>query len=330
MALSTAVATNPAADPLRGYLPVHVNMLKRVDRAPVDVFVQPDRNSSPTLYCRAGLPMENHQLLGLSEAGIKDVYVRTGDFQDFGSHLLESIESLLETETVSPADRFAALQLAVAVEVEHTVRLIDCTKFVSLSGKVGRDIASFIAANNVVPKDLYRIARHDFNTFTHVTNVASYSVVLAEQMGITNEAELEQIATAAMLHDVGKRFIPASILNKPTRLTPDERDIIESHPTRGYEDLCDRPELNVGQLMIVYQHHERVDGNGYPVGVPASDIHPWAKMVAVVDVFDAMTGKRPYRKSANAGEALQFISRNTGSHFDPEVVRCWVSAMKKA
>ena len=94
--LSAAAATNTAADPLRGYLPVHVDMLKRVNRAPVDVFVQPDRNSTPTLYCRAGLPMENQQLMGLSEAGIRDVYVRTGDFQDFGSHLLESIESLQE------------------------------------------------------------------------------------------------------------------------------------------------------------------------------------------------------------------------------------------
>lgn len=327
---STAVAPNLAADPLRGYLPVHVDMLKRVNRAPVDVFVQPDKNSAPTLYCRAGLPMENQQLLGLSDAGIKDVYVRRGDFQDFGESLLESVESLLEQETVSPADRFAALQLAVAVEVEHTARLIDCTKFVTLSNKIGRDIASFVAANDVMPKDLYRIARHDFNTFTHVTNVASYSVVLAEQMGITNEQELEQIAAAAMLHDVGKRFIPASILNKPTRLTPDERDLIESHPTRGYEDLCDRPELNHAQLMIVYQHHERIDGNGYPVGVPASDIHPWAKMVAVVDVFDAMTGKRPYRRSITVSDALQFITRNAGTHFDPEVVKCWVSAMKMA
>jgi HD-GYP domain-containing protein (c-di-GMP phosphodiesterase class II) len=208
--------------------------------------------------------------------------------------------------------------------------LIDCSKFVALSDKVGRNIASFVASNNVMPHDLFRIARHDFNTFTHVTNVASYSVVLAERMGITDELELEQIATGAMLHDIGKRFIPSSILNKPTRLDPDERDLVESHPTRGYEDLCDRPELNTGQLMIVYQHHERVDGTGYPVGLPAADIHPWAKIVAVVDVFDAMTGKRPYRRSIPPQDALQYISRNAGTHFDSEAARCWISAMKKA
>ncbi|MGD9636823.1 MAG: HD-GYP domain-containing protein, partial [Pirellulales bacterium] len=298
--------------------------------APVDIFVQRDRRSVPTLYCRAGLPMENNQLLGLADAGIKDVYVRNGDFQDFGLCLMESVQAQLGSDDISPADQFAALQLAVAVEIERTSRLIDCSKYVSLSEKVGRDLTALIASNDVMPRDLFKIARHDFNTFTHVTNVASYSVVLAERLGITSTNELEQIATASMLHDIGKRFIPASILNKPTRLDPDERDVIESHPTRGYEDLCERSDLNYGQLMIVYQHHERVDGNGYPVGVPAADIHPWAKIVSVVDVFDAMTGKRPYRKSINPVEALQFIERNAGTHFDPEMAKCWISAMKKA
>jgi len=327
---SSAAAANTAVDPLCGYLPVHVEMLHRVDRAPVDIFVQLERHRTPTLYCRAGLSLDNHLLRGLGDAGVRDVYVRTDDSQDFGATLLESVDSLYEQGSVSSADRFAALQLAVGVEIERTVRRIDCGKFVALSDKVGRNIVSFIASNNVVPRDLFRIARHDFNTFTHVTNVAAYGVVLAERLGISDEAELRQIATAALLHDVGKRFIPARILNKPARLDPDERDIVELHPTRGYEDLCDRPELNTGQLMVVYQHHERVDGTGYPVGVPGPEIHPWAKMAAVVDVFDAMTGKRPYRRPIPAEDAIQYISRNAGTHFDPEAARCWVSAMKRA
>jgi HD-GYP domain-containing protein (c-di-GMP phosphodiesterase class II) len=250
--------------------------------------------------------------------------VRTGEFQDFGSHLLESVE---QQEAVPAAERFAALQLAVAVEVEQTVRLIDCGKFVSLSGKIGCDIASFVAGSDVLPRDLFRLARHDFNTFTHVTNVASYCVVLAERLGISDRQELEQIATAAMLHDIGKRFIPASILTKSGRLDPNERDVIESHPTRGYEDLCGRPELNESQLMIVYQHHERIDGSGYPVGVYGPEIHPWAKMLAVVDVFEAMTGKRPYRRPASSHDALKHIVRNAETHFDAEMAKCWASAM---
>src|SRR5262245_50747888 len=168
--MSTVAEAPPTiADPLRGYMPVHVDMLKRVTRAPVDIFIQREKRSIPTLYARAGLPMENNQLLGLADAGIKDVFVRTGDFQDFGLTLMESVQAALGSDEVSAADQFAALQLAVAVEVERTSRLIDCSRYVALSEKVGRDLTALIAANDVMPRDLFKIARHDFNTFTHVT-----------------------------------------------------------------------------------------------------------------------------------------------------------------
>jgi HD-GYP domain-containing protein (c-di-GMP phosphodiesterase class II) len=218
----------------------------------------------------------------------------------------------------------------MAVEIERTARLIDCGPYLELSGKVARDLTSLLSASNVLPRDLYRLARHDFNTFTHVTNVASYCVILAERLGITDRGELEQVATGAMLHDIGKRFVPLNILNKPARLNPIERDVIETHPQRGYEELRGRDGLSPAQLMMVYQHHERMDGSGYPVGVTGGEIHPWAKMLAVVDVFDAMTGTRPYRRPAKARDALDFIGRNAETQFDREVVECWNSAMKSA
>jgi HD-GYP domain-containing protein (c-di-GMP phosphodiesterase class II) len=325
---SSTFTIDEVDNPLRGYLPVNVEMLRRMRVAAVDVFVQRDARRAPTLYCRAGLPLENQQLFGLGEAGIQEVFVRTSECHDFGAHLLETVDSLLKHEAIPATERFAALQLAMATEIEHAVRLIDCSKFVALSGKVGREIATLVASSNMLPHEMFRIARHDFNTFTHVTNVAGYSVLLAQLLGIRNKQELEEIAVAAMLHDVGKRFIPNSILMKPGRLDPAERQIIETHPTRGYEDLCDRPELNFAQLMMVYQHHERIDGGGYPVGIIGDEIHPWAKLLAVVDVFEAMTGKRPYRRPLSVHDAIKYIERSAGTQFEPEIVRCWVSAMK--
>jgi HD-GYP domain-containing protein (c-di-GMP phosphodiesterase class II) len=83
----------------------------------------------------------------------------------------------------------------------------------------------------VLPRDLFRLARHDFNTFTHVTNVASYGILLSEKLGMGGAGELELIAKAAILHDIGKRFIPTSILTKPAKLDPEERAVIETHPS---------------------------------------------------------------------------------------------------
>ena len=115
-----------------------------------------------------------------------------------------------------------------------------------------------------------------------------------KKMGITDDNELRKIATAAILHDLGKRFIPSTNPHQDRAAQyAEEREMVESHPTRGYVELYEKSDLEYGQLMMVYQHHERIDGTGYPVRVLQDEIHPWARMLAVVDVFDTMTAKRP-------------------------------------
>jgi len=106
--------------------------------------------------------------------------------------------------------------------------------------------------------------------------------------------------------------------------------LIESHTQRGYEELCDRADLEFGQLMMVYQHHEHIDGRGYPVRIMGDEIHPWAKLLAVVDVFDALTGKRSYRRPMSSQAALDHLQARAGRQFDPKVVDCWIAAMQQS
>jgi len=325
-----APVSAPSANPLSGHLAVNVEALRRLERAVVDLLVQEDPDSPPALYQRAGGELDHELIDRLVETGIRKIYVRNEDFHRFGANLLERVESLASHDVIPPAERFAALQMAAAMEIERTAHMIDCGPYVAVSQRVGQDLSHVFADNDVLPNDLFRLARHDFNTFTHVTNVAGYGVILAERLGLCSGSELELVAKGAMLHDLGKRFIPVSVLNKPAKLDREERAIIETHPLRGYEELCLRDDVTFEQLMMAYQHHERFDGKGYPVGIAADEIHPWARMLAVVDVFDAMTGMRPYRKPATAQEAMDYIRQNAGTHFDPEVVECWDNAMSGA
>jgi HD-GYP domain-containing protein (c-di-GMP phosphodiesterase class II) len=326
---ATALAHDRAIDPLANYTAVRAKTLRAIDTVAADLFIQYERRSAPVLYCRAGSRPDPQQFVELAEAGIDNLYVRTDDFRDFSDGLLESLEVVLRQDSLPPTEKFAVMQLAVAVAMDKSLRLVDCAKFRIMADQIAKEVVALVSDGDVLPRELFQIARHDFNTFTHVTNVASYSVILAEQLGISDELELRKIASAAILHDVGKRFIPASILTKAGRLTPEEREIIELHPQRGYEALCDQSGLDFGQLMMVYQHHERVDGSGYPVGVPYDEIHLWARLLAVVDVFDSMTAKRPYRRAATPDHVLGYQRRLAGTHFDHEVVECWVSAMNK-
>ena len=326
----TAAATLEvkSATPKVNYMTVQVEMLRRLPTATVDLYIQYESDAEPVLYYRAGGPLDADQATRLRESGVRNILVRTDEFHRFASHLLDTIDS--QSEAVPPSERFAALQLAMAVEIEHAARLVDCGPYVAVADKLGRDLSALLVNNSVLPRDLFRLARHDFLTFTHITNVASYSVLLAERLGLCTGNQFELLAKAAILHDIGKRFIPVSILQKPARLDPEERAIIETHPQRGYEELCGRDDMTHEQLMMVYQHHERFDGKGYPVGFQGEEIHPWARMLAVVDVFDAMTGARPYRRPATAADAMDYICKNAGTHFDPEMVACWNSIMAKS
>jgi HD-GYP domain-containing protein (c-di-GMP phosphodiesterase class II) len=300
-----------------------------LDCAVVDLFLQTEPDAAPVLYQRGGGSIDAQHLQHLADLGIQRVYVRSEEFERFGANLLQSIEAQGEGAMVPAAERFAAIQLALAVEIEKTAMAIDCAPYVALSDRVAKELTTLIAGSDVLPSDLFRLARHDFSTFTHVTNVSSYCIILAEQLGLCSGAGLEEVAKGGMLHDIGKRFIPAAILSKPAKLDPHERAIIETHPQRGYEELCLRTDVSEEQLMMTYQHHERFDGKGYPVGLQGDEIHPWARMLAVVDVFDAMTGSRPYRRPATAEMAMDYLRSNAGTHFDPEVVQCWDKAMSR-
>jgi HD-GYP domain-containing protein (c-di-GMP phosphodiesterase class II) len=128
----------------------------------------------------------------------------------------------------------------------------------------------------------------------------------------------------ALLHDLGKLEISDRILAKPGRLDEFEFRQVKQHPGLGLRRLLnEQRRLSHGQLMIVYQHHEKLNGMGYPVGLPSEEIHPWAKICSVVDIFEALTSQRPYRKPMTHATALAMLDNLAGTELDEEIVKCW-------
>jgi len=304
-------------------------ILKTLDKTQVDLFLQHSVSEPHVLYREANYPLAQDRALELVQTCEETLFVRAKDYAQFSQDLVDSLEAALEDEMLSSGQRFELVQYAVSLEVEQSLRKVNCDSYVSSSQTIGRQIASLLDAGDTLPADLYGIVRHDFHTFVHVTNVAGYATLLAKELSISDSTELEKIAIGGLLHDMGKRHIPSSILTKTDPLTPGEWAIIKQHPQRGYEELCHRSSLEHGQLMMVYQHHEHIDGMGYPVGAIGEELHPWAKMLAVVDVFDALTGQRPYRNPMTRGQATEFLLSRAGTQFDKEIVQCWASAMQK-
>lgn len=158
---------------------------------------------------------------------------------------------------------------------------------------------------------------HDYS-FGHSVQVAMNALVVAKILGY-GQKELRDLGAGALLHDVGKTAVPASIWMKPGDLTIDEFTRVRNHPAAGFEILR-RTELGLMTAHTAFQHHERWDGSGYPRGLSRGNILKHARICAVCDVFDAMTSDRPYKKAAHPFEGLAFIAENSGILFDPEVV----------
>ena len=158
----------------------------------------------------------------------------------------------------------------------------------------------------------------DHETIGHTQRVVALSLSLASMLDLSEE-ELVHLKRGALLHDIGKMGIPDQILLKPGSLTDDEWLIMRKHPVYAYEWLAGIKYLH-SALNIPYYHHEKWDGSGYPIGLKGAEIPLAARIFAIVDVWDALTSNRPYRKAWSPEETFDYIVQRGGSHFDPQLI----------
>jgi putative two-component system response regulator len=165
----------------------------------------------------------------------------------------------------------------------------------------------------------------DPETGAHIQRMSLFSRLIAEGLGLP-AAEQELILRAAPMHDVGKIAIPDHILLKPGRLTSAEFDLMKQHAEYGYEILKNSSSTLLDAAAIIARsHHEKFDGSGYPLGLRGEDIPLHGRIVAVADVFDALTSERPYKQRWDVEQAFDLLRQGAGTHFDPRCVDAFIS-----
>jgi len=155
-------------------------------------------------------------------------------------------------------------------------------------------------------------------TAGHERRVGLIAGVIGREMGWSEE-HCQALEMIGLVHDIGKIGVPAEILSKPGRLTPTEMELVKAHAQAGYEILKDVP-FSFPVAEVILQHHERLDGSGYPRGLKGDDILPEARVLAVADVLESMSAHRPYRPALGVDAALVELERGRGTLFDPEVL----------
>lgn len=189
--------------------------------------------------------------------------------------------------------------------------------------KVLNDIIDEMISQKGALINLVDIKSMDNYTYEHSVNVIILSLTLGIQLNMSRD-KLFNLAMGAMMHDIGKVFVPKEILQKNGKLNDQEFAIVKEHPLKGYEYLKDSTDISPTSRIIALQHHEKVDGTGYPGGIKGDRIHEFAKIAAIADVYDALTSDRPYRMAMTPNEAIEYLMGGAGRHFDFRMVNAFV------
>lgn len=303
---------------------VSLATLRPTDAVEWDLYVLQSDSRQPVLYRARSRPFQTDDLERLKQSGVTKLYISRADRSSYQEYLRENLDGWLANSGAPPVERMESLNEVVCGVLNDAFRnkAQDVDGLVAQTLRFGRQTAGFLEAETIVFADLVRVLQHDYTTFTHSANVSFYSALLAKSLGIRGD-DLARIAAGGLLHDLGKLDIDQRLLTKDNRLSEAETREMQKHPALGFRRLCHREDLSQGQLLMVYQHHERLDGCGYPVGLRGDEIHPWAKICSVVDVFDALTSDRPYRVALDHDVAMQSLERDAGAAYEEEMLACW-------
>jgi len=318
-----------------GYLPVSLAHLppSAFEGIPfylrsVDSGQPPKEDRGFTLYRSGKVPFNERERERLMAHGAEFVYIRMADQTRFRKEIETHIDAVSQNPVLAISERSAIVYETSVALMNELLAEPHSSAWSQRAGRVSRAITTLVLDDPTAFSHLFAASHHDFYTATHMVNVATYMVPLAYALGYHDPEELNRICQAGLLHDIGKVYISEEILNTPEKLSDEDWALIRRHPEMGCTHLSDYEGIHPLVLTATRQHHERLDGSGYPDGLSSDQIHPVSRICAVVDCFDAMTAFRPFkRRTLSVSEALTILKNETPSKHDPDVMAAWLRLM---
>lgn len=265
-------------------------------------------SESGYLLLNADAVLDEQYIVRLASMGVESVFIK----KPYGGEP----ETIIHERTQAEALRLTCQAF------DHFCRAQNI-QLAALRKIVERIVDEAIKSRDVLIQ-LSSLRLYDDYTFGHSINVCILSVLIGMKMRLS-EKELIELAMGALLHDLGKLMIPPETLNKEAPLNSAEWQLVRQHGRWAFEVLRRQAELPLAAAQIAFQHHESFDGCGYPQNLVGEEIHLYARIVAVADVFDAVTANRPYRKAYLPHEAYEIIIGSRGTKFDPAVVDVFIA-----
>ncbi len=300
------------------YLPIRIDTIN--DNEKIDFELYTFEKERYYLFCTAFSNFRKQDLSSTYINRVGHLYVKKSDWKLYRKYVESNLSIYLSNKNMgisSKVDIIYDISTSMIKDVfTEGISSITKEQVENFSGTM----TDFIFDESVKINEIVRFAEHDFYTYNHSLHVFIYSIMFAVFLGIKDKQDLHAIGEGAFLHDIGKSNIGLEIINKPGPLNPQEWNEMQNHPLYGVKIVRDNLSMNdEATLSIIMNHHERLDGKGYPRGV--SKIELFDRIVGIADTYDAITSNRSYQMARNPFEALRYMIQTQSKRLDDELMR---------
>ena len=291
--------------------------------ADISVYLPSPTDGRPVLYRHENADTHKPNFDRLRAAGLTELYIRHDDLNFCDAFLEGKLADLLNNGNFTSTDKASIVRhVGTAIARDLTGKPMDGQGINRASSMVDRVLGA-VLGDPLIAAHMLSMAGHERSTASHMFVVSALAVLLGAEVFGPDKRMLTELGMAGMMHDIGKLSIGPEILNKTTALTEREIKLIQQHPIESVRQLGSDPHITPSIRQMILQHHERVDGTGYPTGVRGMDLLPGSRVLAIVDSFHAMIGHRSYRRPLAPDEAIRALHTQAGRQFDADILAHW-------
>ncbi len=309
---------------MHAFCPVTLSSLRTDTIIGCDIYllVSDNGRSNYVLYCKGDAAFENEKKELLVRKNVNRLFIGRKDQKKYSEYLESNLQHILSDEKIQPEEK-AQIVYGTATNTLHDVFKEPVHKNIVRSQTFAYNMIDYILRDGKAAYNLLKITSHDYYTYTHSVNVATIGSLFARNIGL-NEKDMKSFCTGMLLHDLGKTKISSSIINKKGQLTEEEFEKIKMHPEMGAKMLRESGSGFKNEYVVILQHHEKCDGSGYPYGLKKDEIHYVARLVHIIDIYDALTTRRSYSHSQKPFDSLKLMRSEMHNSVDQAMLKSFI------
>jgi putative nucleotidyltransferase with HDIG domain len=320
------VLSQPSSSQIKQYIPINKKVITEGEKINFKLYAEDEAHTVMSLFLQSDSMIDGNAKIRLHE--IERLYIEEKDKEAYNEFITSHLSAIAALQEASIDDKVAIVYEKATETVAKMFENPDSLESYQEAKAIVSEFVENVFSDANTVASLLKITAHDYYTHTHSINVSIYAMSLGSFMGLSRE-DVEELGTSALLHDLGKSKVSAEIINKNGKLTDAEFAKMKEHPHFGFKIAQELGITDKRILSGIRNHHEKMDGKGYPDGLKAGEITLFARLIGVCDVFDALSTKRSYKDPMGSFEALYLMKTQMSTHLDMNIVNEFIKMLKQ-